>query len=540
MKVGTKVWTLSIFLLSVLVLVAGIGLWNANLLSKSLREQSQVHVPAARQMGTLDMNHEGLRGNVHSSFVAAEDGSEQDRNTVKKERDEIASKMREEIKSIEGLELSDSTRSLVEPIKPKVEEYLLASREVTDLALAGLVRDAKGKLPEFEKRFKELEVVLEKLSQSIEDESRVAAEKSEKQRAFSDIFVWIALVAGLSGGLMACYFFVRSLNKSLEELTKKLSDNSHKVDNAATDLSVSSQQLSAAATSQASSLQETAACLDEITAMVNKTDDNSKQLQSTSEKTSESAAKGKNSVQTMLEAMDGIQSSQSDLIREVNENNQKVAAIVKLIGEIENKTKVINDIVFQTKLLSFNASVEAARAGEHGKGFAVVAEEVGNLAQMSGAAAKEISEMLSNSTQKVTTIVSESKLAVDRLVQVGKQKLEQGKTVSHQCGASLQEIVDQVEAQSHLIQEISTALKEQSHGIQEISKAVQMLDQTTHESSAIASSTADQSSGLSSNSQNLLAVVDELNRIVIGEKIRASRGAEVVEFSGKKSERKAA
>ncbi len=51
--------------------------------------------------------------------------------------------------------------------------------------------------------------------------------------------------------------------------------------------------------------------------------------------------------------------------------------------DIGDKTKVINDIVFQTKRLSFNASVEAARAGEHGKGFAVVAEEVGNLAQMS-------------------------------------------------------------------------------------------------------------------------------------------------------------
>ena len=62
-----------------------------------------------------------------------------------------------------------------------------------------------------------------------------------------------------------------------------------------------------------------------------------------------------------------------------NESNKEIQEIVKVIAEIGNKTKVINDIVFQTKLLSFNASVEAARAGENGKGFAVVAEEVGKL-----------------------------------------------------------------------------------------------------------------------------------------------------------------
>ena len=58
--------------------------------------------------------------------------------------------------------------------------------------------------------------------------------------------------------------------------------------------------------------------------------------------------------------------------------------------QIKDKVNIINDIVFQTKLLSFNASVEAARAGENGKGFAVVAEEVGNLASVSGKAANEI------------------------------------------------------------------------------------------------------------------------------------------------------
>ena len=77
-------------------------------------------------------------------------------------------------------------------------------------------------------------------------------------------------------------------------------------------------------------------------------------------------------------------------------------------------------IVFQTKLLSFNASVEAARAGEYGKGFSVVAEEVGNLAQMSGIAAKDISALLQSSVKKVEQIATESKTKIDRLVQNSK------------------------------------------------------------------------------------------------------------------------
>jgi hypothetical protein len=91
-----------------------------------------------------------------------------------------------------------------------------------------------------------------------------------------------------------------------------------------------------------------------------------------------------------------IQETNKKLVDDVLEGNRKISEIVELVKEIGNKTKVINDIVFQTKLLSFNASVEAARAGEHGKGFAVVAEEVGNLASMSGQASKEISALLEN------------------------------------------------------------------------------------------------------------------------------------------------
>ncbi len=87
-------------------------------------------------------------------------------------------------------------------------------------------------------------------------------------------------------------------------------------------------------------------------------------------------------------------------------SNAEVKELVGIINGISERTKVIDEIVFQTKLLSFNASVEAERAGEHGRGFAVVAQEVGNLAQMSGKAAQEISSILKQSIEKSVSVTS--------------------------------------------------------------------------------------------------------------------------------------
>lgn len=126
----------------------------------------------------------------------------------------------------------------------------------------------------------------------------------------------------------------------------------------------------------------------------------------------------------MLNSIDEISQSNDSIADQTRQNNEKINEIVKLISDIGNKTKVINEIVFQTKLLSFNASVEAVRVGEYGKGFAVVAEEVGNLAnKMSGNAAKEISSLLDESQRKTAQIVKETESKVDELIKKFMKKL---------------------------------------------------------------------------------------------------------------------
>jgi methyl-accepting chemotaxis protein len=204
------------------------------------------------------------------------------------------------------------------------------------------------------------------------------------------------------------------------------------------------------------------------------------------------------------------------MMKEIERNNQDILAIVKVISEIESKTKVINDIVFQTKLLSFNASVEAARAGEQGKGFAVVAEEVGNLAQMSGNSAKEIALLLEESTKKVELIVSNTKSKVDRLVVNSNEKIEQGSEIAKECGVILNAIVDNVESVNGVVNEISTASIEQDRGIKEISKAVNQLDQSTQQNSTATQQTANAAQQLSHQAEILRSTVLELLGTVNG------------------------
>ena len=145
-----------------------------------------------------------------------------------------------------------------------------------------------------------------------------------------------------------------------------------------------SEKLSSSSTEQSAALVETATAMDEINAMVQTNTVAAKRGKEASEHSSKSAHEGKDATDEMIRAIQMIREATSKISDQTNRSNAEIQEIINIFNAIADKTKVINDIVFQTKLLSFNASVEAARAGEQGKGFAVVAEEVGKLAEMSG------------------------------------------------------------------------------------------------------------------------------------------------------------
>lgn len=334
--------------------------------------------------------------------------------------------------------------------------------------------------------------------------------------AARNMVITISLISIISGISLAI-FIMRALDKTIASIIANLTDNSNQVTSAAQQIASSSEELSQAATEQAASLEETASSIEEMNSMVQKNAENAQRTSELASSSSHSAEKGKQVVREMIGAIDDISVSNQTIMEQIDVSNQQISDIVKVIAEIGEKTKVINDIVFQTKLLSFNASVEAARAGEHGKGFAVVAEEVGNLAQMSGNAAMEISSMLENSIQKVEGIVNDTKQKVGGLVTSGRSKVEVGSRIAKECGKVLEEIVHNVSSVTQMANEISIACQEQAQGVQEITKAMSQLDQVTQTNAATSEEAASAAEELSSQADSLRSVVGILVKTVKGE-----------------------
>ncbi|OQW47965.1 MAG: hypothetical protein A4S09_14300 [Proteobacteria bacterium SG_bin7] len=345
---------------------------------------------------------------------------------------------------------------------------------------------------------------------------RVSREEitAEMEKFRNWFFVVFSVIAGCI--VIVSLAFSTRLGHALQKIVNGLNEGANATADTARAATQMSTNLSEGTTEQAAAIQETAASIDEVTAMVKKNSENASLSQKISRDSKAAADQGKNAVDDMTDAITQISQANTDIMRQVEDGNREIGEIVKVIAEIGNKTKIINDIVFQTKLLSFNASVEAARAGEHGKGFAVVAEEVGNLAQMSGNAAKEISSMLESGIQRVEGIVNQTREKVERLIVEGKGKVDLGTRTAEKCGEALDNILKFVADVDNMVGEIANASNEQAHGISEINKAINQLDSVTQQNSKSAQQAASSAEDLSNQAMTLKNMVDELTLLFRG------------------------
>ena len=352
------------------------------------------------------------------------------------------------------------------------------------------------------------EVAVANLDKLLENRLTMLVASKNKTMLYSIIANILLFIFGV--------LFSRSISRKFQSISDVLWNEANAVRESSIAIQASSEKLAEATTEQASALQETASAVEQTSAMVKKNAENADKSRQVSTSSQESVNQGKRAVEQLVEAIDEINGNNINIMKQIEESNSKITDIVRVIKEIGEKTKVINDIVFQTKLLSFNASVEAARAGEHGKGFAVVAEEVGNLAQMSGNAAKEIADMLGGSIQKVEGIVQETKSRVEKLIGAASHSVEAGKERAKRCDQALEDIVHKVSELNVMVGEISTASHEQAQGISGINKAMGQLDQVTHENAASSQKTSSISSNVAHQAEQLTHAMNELQSLVKG------------------------
>ena len=196
----------------------------------------------------------------------------------------------------------------------------------------------------------------------------------------------------------------------------------------------------------AAALEETAAAVEEISSNISNNTQNIVKMSQLASSVTDSASKGEKLANQTTDAM--------------NEIDEEVNAINEAIT-------VIDQIAFQTNILSLNAAVEAATAGEAGKGFAVVAAEVRNLASRSADAAKEIKILVETATKKA----------------------DQGKRISEDMISGYKMLNDNISQTIELIKNVEGSSKEQLAGIEQINDAISALDQQTQQNAIIATQT---------------------------------------------------
>lgn len=326
-------------------------------------------------------------------------------------------------------------------------------------------------------------------------------------------FIGVLLLQGL-----ALLFLVNKASGKLENSATKLVTVADRMTSTGSELSRTSDQLSSMSTEQAAAIQETVASLNEITEMVGRTVTHAETSSSASHQSYLVSMEADQTVTSMRSSMQSIQDDINEFNEKIQDSNKQISAIAGIIEDIIAKTRVIDDIVFQTKLLSFNASVEAARASEHGRGFAVVAQEVGNLAAMSGQSAKEISDQLKSSHDQVENIISSTSQTMAALIEKSSKRVEEGVGQADQCQAVLQQVVTQASEVKRMMDEVALASKEQADGIQNINTAMGELDSSTQSQAKIAFDTAAISNKVYEQGQGIREAVNSLEQEISGSK----------------------
>ena len=268
---------------------------------------------------------------------------------------------------------------------------------------------------------------------------------------------------GLKEHLLKLANGVNNLGESITSILVENKSNGLTLQNSSSLLLENVDRLNISSNEAAASLEETAAALEQITSNIRNNTQNIAKMAKYSNEITRASSQGEKLANRTTQAMDEI-------------NTQ-----VNLVNEA---ISVIDQIAFQTNILSLNAAVEAATAGEAGKGFAVVAQEVRNLASRSAEAAREIKSIVENATIKAN----------------------EGKDISKNMIEGYVGLTKDIQQTITLIQDIEMSSKEQLVGIEQINDAVNQLDRQTQQNAMVSSQTHD-----------VAIVTDEIAKMVVSD-----------------------
>jgi methyl-accepting chemotaxis protein len=492
--------------IGLLVAIVAVGLAYFNSLTQQVDVLANDRIPQVTAAGRWEASVLRASRDLQTVFVLTEETEQQQQlaalKVAREEQATLAAQMRE-------LANTDQARALLAQIEQARKAWVQAESEVIAQVEAGHIFEAKvlllGKARSSQGEY---QAAITKLSGYFGDEARQIARDSAsayqrsigafvlaallcvaaaiaiallisrsirrqlggepeyarsvvKQVAGGDLTVDVRLESGDQHSLLAA---MSEMLASLRTIVGETARGAQSVADTSAQIAQGNLDLSQRTEEQASTLEETAASMEELTATVQHNAQNAKQANALALEASDTARKGGQAVDDVVNTMDDILDAS------------------KKIGDIIG---VIDGIAFQTNILALNAAVEAARAGEQGRGFAVVASEVRNLAHRTTVAAKEIKALIADSTDKV---------------QAGSSRVDA-------AGHTMTGVVLSVKKVTDLIAEIAAASQEQSAKIAQVSTAVKQMDTVVQQNASLVEEAAAATESMKDQAGTLLSVV---------------------------------
>jgi methyl-accepting chemotaxis protein len=314
---------------------------------------------------------------------------------------------------------------------------------------------------------------------------------------------------------IACVFISYKLKSMLNlqgRIESEISPLVRSIDGASEQTTHSAGFLKRIIEDNSSSITEMSASATEITAMSKRTDELIGLTLSSVKDSLESVEDSSRSVEEINLFLKSLSDLKEQMINLNEFSSKQLNQVVTAVSQISAKTLVINDIVFQTKLLSFNASVEAARAGEQGKGFAVVAEEVGKLAETSGDASREIAEIVEQSKTTLEDSVGSINGKLGNFEKNISSAFESLEEINNKMKASFEIVENHAQTQVNSLNEINAASHSQYIGFEELSTALESINANVQKSIEEVVKIEAISGELSSDSEKLVSIQDKITK----------------------------